>query len=129
MARSALAAAAVLAACGDGEFGSGRGTSPDGPKQIKVGDFPGLATVGTIVIVDISRAVKRTSASPAGFKAFDRACTHEGTAVDLSGSGFECSNHLSRFNNDGQVTQGPATSALKQLTTSYDPATDTLTIG
>jgi Rieske Fe-S protein len=129
MTRSALAAAAVLAACGDGQIGGTGGTSPTGPKQIKVSDFPALAAVGTIVIVDISRAVKRTAMSPPAFKAFDRACTHEGTAVDLSGSGFECSNHLSRFNNEGQVIQGPALTPLRQLTTSYDPATDMLTIG
>lgn len=125
--RSAVATATFLAACGDGRIGGTAITDPAGPKQIKVGDFPGLSTPGTIVLVDASRAVKRIDAST--FSAFSRSCTHEGTAVNLSGSGLSCPTHGSAFDNDGQVTAGPATRDLTRLVTAYDPATDLLTIG
>jgi Rieske Fe-S protein len=111
LAQSAVAAASVaLVACGDGQIGGPGITNPTTGKSIK-----GTAT----------------------FAAFSRACTHEGTAVNVvsGGASFLCPNHLSRFDNDGNPTAGPnGTSAstisrLSVLTTAYDPATDTLTIG
>jgi thiosulfate dehydrogenase [quinone] large subunit len=128
--QSALAAAtaAFLAACGDGDIGGGGAiTDPASSTTITVSAFPGLATVGTVVLVDGSRAVKRTGAT--SFVAFSRACTHLGFPVDLLGSGFLCNNHNSQFDNNGHVTAGPATRDLTQLAASYDPATDILTIG
>jgi Rieske Fe-S protein len=127
--QSALAAAtaAFLAACGDGQIGGSAITDPGGSTTITVAGFPGLATAGTLVMVDGFRAVKRTGTTT--FAAFSRKCTHEGFPVDLSGTGFICNNHGSRFDNNGQVTLGPASRDLTQLVTSYDPATDKLTIG
>jgi cytochrome b6-f complex iron-sulfur subunit len=136
LAQSAVAAASVaLVACGDGQIGGPGITNPTTGKSIKVADFPGLATVGALVTIDGQRAVKRTGT--ATFAAFSRACTHEGTAVNVvsGGASFLCPNHLSRFDNDGNPTAGPnGTSAstisrLSVLTTAYDPTTDTLTIG
>lgn len=130
LAQSAVAAAtaAFLAACGDGDIGGGGViTDPTSSIMITVSAFPGLATLGTLVLIDGFRAVKRTGA--ATFLALSRACTHQGTAVELSGSGFLCPNHGSEFDNDGHVTLGPADRNLPTLATSYDPATDTLTIG
>jgi Rieske Fe-S protein len=49
--------------------------------------------------------------------------------VDLAGTGFFCRNHGSEFDNNGTVTVGPATRNLTKLLTSYDPATDILTLG
>jgi Rieske Fe-S protein len=121
------AAAAFLSACGDGIIG---GTGPSGnlPQvKIKVGDFPGLASSGTLVSVDQFRVVKRTGTGT--FFALDRRCTHESTPVDPNSGGLLCSNHLSRFDSDGNVIQGPATRDLTTLVTSYDPGTDLLTIG
>ena len=124
----AAATAAFLAACGDGDIGAGGAiTDPASKTTITVSAFPDLATVGTIVLVDGARAVKRTGAST--FVAFSRACTHEGFPVDLQGTGFFCNNHGSQFDNNGNVTVGPATRNLTQLATSYDPATDVLSIG
>ena len=128
--QSAIAAttAAFLAACGDGDIGAGGAiTDPANKTTFTVSAFPGLATAGTIVLVDGSRAVKRTGAST--FIAFSRACTHQGFPVDLQGSGFFCNNHGSQFDNNGNVTVGPATRNLTQLATSYDPATDILSVG
>jgi Rieske Fe-S protein len=100
---------------------------PTGKVDVKVADFPGLATMGQLVLVDDKRAAKRIGAST--FVAFSRLCTHEGTPVDISGSGFICFNHGSQYDNDGQVVVGPATLPLPTLATSYDSATDILTIG
>jgi Rieske Fe-S protein len=127
--QSAVAAAAAwLAACGDGQIGGGGAiTDPGTSTTITVSAFPGLATVGTLVLVDGLRAVKRTGAST--FVAFSRACTHEGFPVTLSRSGFFCNNHSSQFDNNGHVTVGPATRDLTKLVTAYDPVTDILTIG
>ena len=115
------ALSSLFAACGDPV------EPPAGQVEVKVGDFPGLATMNKLVLIDGRRAAKRTGAS--SFVAFSRLCTHEGTPVDISGSGFFCPNHGSQFDNNGQVTAGPATQALQALTTNYDAATDVLTIG
>jgi hypothetical protein len=123
----AAATAAFLAACGDGDIGGVPLTDPSTRTTITVATFPGLATVGTLVLIDSLRAVKRTGT--ATFAAFSRLCTHIGYPLRLSGSGFFCDNHNSEFDNNGHVTVGPATRDLTKLATSYDPATDTLTIG
>lgn len=120
---AALAAvAALFAGCSTESF-----VDPTGTVSVKVSDFPGLATTNQIVLIDGGRAAKRTG--PSTFTAWSRACTHEGTRVNLSGSGFLCPNHGARFDNNGSVTAGPAPRALGTLPTSYDSATDTLTIG
>jgi nitrite reductase/ring-hydroxylating ferredoxin subunit len=123
----AAAAAAFLAACGDGQIGGGGVTGPIEPVLVTVTDFPGLATVGKLVNINAQIAAKRTGAST--FAAFSRSCTHQGTQIDLFQTGFFCSNHLSQFDNDGHVTVGPAARDLDKLVTTYDPATDKLTIG
>jgi Rieske Fe-S protein len=120
---AALAAvAAFFAACSPADL-----VGPSGSVDVKVSDFPGLATMNQLVLIDGSRAAKRTGAST--FAAWSRACTHEGTRVNLSGTGFLCPNHGARFDNNGNVTLGPANRPLVSLATSYDAATDTLTIG
>jgi cytochrome b6-f complex iron-sulfur subunit len=124
LARSAATAAvaALFTACvGDAVV------APTGTVEVQLADFPGLATLNQIVLIDGARAAKRTG--PTTFVAWGRACTHKGTAVNLSGSGFFCPNHGARFDNNGNVTAGPADRPLIALPTSYDPATDTLTIG
>jgi Rieske Fe-S protein len=96
------------------------------PITIKVSDFPDLATLNRFVKADGARAVKRTGTGT--FAAFGLACTHEGTAVNLvdNSTTFFCPNHESRFDNNGQVTVGPAAAPLESLVTSYDAATGML---
>jgi Rieske Fe-S protein len=125
--QSALAAAALLAACGDGQIGGGGTTGPIQSVTVTASAFPGLATVDTLVDINAQIAAKRTG--PATFVAFSRACTHEGTRIDLVQTGFFCPSHGSQFDNNGHVTAGPATRDLDKLPTTYDPATDQLTIG
>lgn len=117
----------VLSGCGDGTIGA------PFPSLIviAVADFPGLANVGQLVKVGEVHAAKRTGA--ATFDAFSMRCTHQGCVIDIvSGQSFDCPCHRSRFANDGSVINGPNTGEsigpLVKLTTSYDPATDQLTI-
>jgi len=51
------------------------------------------------------------------YRAFERACTHQGTSVDWqAGSGdFLCSNHGARFSATGQATMGPAVNPLRAI--------------
>jgi len=85
------------------------------------------------VPADSRVAVKRTG--PTTFLALSTTCTHEGTHLDIvNGSlSFECPNHGSRFDSDGNVTRGPnaagTVTKLPILTTSYSATTDILTIG
>jgi cytochrome b6-f complex iron-sulfur subunit len=131
-------AAALLAACGDGQISNPTvvrvpdGGVPGGGSTkivVDVSSIPQLATVGVLVQVPSAFiAAKRTGA--ATFDAFSMACTHEGFLVNITnGQRFDCPAHGSRFANDGSVLLGPATRALQKLPTSYDPATDQLTIG
>ncbi|HEX7939437.1 MAG TPA: Rieske 2Fe-2S domain-containing protein [Gemmatimonadaceae bacterium] len=132
------AAAAAIAACGDGRIsgvamkvttlgpGGGSGGGPDQVIAV-VGDYPGLATTGTLVMINNSYvAVKRTGATT--FDAFYMGCTHQGCLTNIVSNAFLCPCHGSRFDNNGAVTVGPATSNLTSLPTAYDASTDTLTI-
>lgn len=120
----------ALSSCGDGFVTSppSRPVLPAGPVVITVANFPGLATAGQLVALPGQAiAVKRVNAS--AFQAFSMICTHEGCLVGITNSQqFDCPCHQSRFANDGAVLRGPATRPLPQFTTSYDPATDQLTI-
>jgi len=137
-AAEAAGAVAILAACGDGQLAGppsiprvppGGGTSK---LTITVADFPGLATTNQLVMVGQFQAAKRTGADT--FDAFSMACPHAGCLIDIvNGATFHCPCHNSRFANDGSVINGPDTgehiNSLQKLPTSYDPATDKLTIG
>ena len=131
-ASAGLALGVIAGGCGDGDV-SGvasrrqAGERPDETVTIVVADFPGLAATDVLVKVSDYFAAKRTGAS--SFEAFSMVCTHEGCLTEIrSGQRFECPCHLSRFDADGSVINGPAERPLFNLATSYDPATDVLTI-
>jgi cytochrome b6-f complex iron-sulfur subunit len=67
--------------------------------------------------------VARTLAG--GFLAVSASCPHEGTNVKYNSSGndFYCPNHNAHFTNTGVVTQGPATSNLKEYKTTLTGTT------
>jgi cytochrome b6-f complex iron-sulfur subunit len=129
IARSAFAAAALAAleACGDGQIGAPT-TLTDGPFTIRLTDFPGLSTTGTLVDVSSSapdRAVIRTGATT--FAAFSRICTHQQCLTAVHNNRFECPCHGSVFRNDGAVVNGPAASPLLRLNVTVN-ADGTLTV-
>ena len=51
------------------------------------------------------------------YRAFERACTHQGTSVDWQAGSrdFLCPNHGARFAVDGLVTMGPANAPLRPI--------------
>jgi Rieske Fe-S protein len=138
-AAAGVAGLSMIASCGDGVVSgvgtlvdaSGVGGGGDGGGQkvvITVANFPGLAQDEVLVQVSSFFAAKRTG--PATFDAFSMACTHEGCLLGITnGQQFDCPCHFSRFAKDGSVVRGPATRSLQHLPTSYDSATDQLTIG
>ena len=137
--RSTLAVAGVAAlatGCGDGDIGGAATTQPlPTGLTLKVSTVPALATVGVLAFhpTDIRVAIKRTG--PTTFLALSTTCTHEGTRINIVNNAlsFECPNHGSRFDSDGNVTRGPnaagTVSKLPSLATSYNATTDILTIG
>jgi cytochrome b6-f complex iron-sulfur subunit len=69
-------------------------------------------------IVQNGVIVARTNTG--AFIAVAVACTHEGTAVRYvaASNSFSCPNHGAKFDASGNVTAGPATTALKKYNTS-----------
>ena len=129
-AAAATSAGLVVLACGDGVVSGIPPETiqlPTGPITIKVGDFPALATNGNLVMVLDSIGVKRTGTTT--FDAMSLFCTHQGCRVTItSNTQLDCPCHASRFDGNGAVLRGPADRALPRFTTSYDSATDILTI-
>ena len=128
--------AALATGCGDGDIGGSATTQPlPMGLTLKVSTVPALATVGVLAFhpSDIRVALKRTG--PTTFLALSTTCTHEGTRINIvnNAASFECPNHGSRFDSDGNVTRGPnapgTVTNLPTLATSYNAATDILTIG
>ncbi|WP_068159561.1 ubiquinol-cytochrome c reductase iron-sulfur subunit [Rhodococcus phenolicus] len=119
----AVAATAVLTACGssvgadsdggaaDGELAAAT-TAPPGPDAevvAGVADVP----VGGAVMIDGKRLV--LSQPVAGdFRAFVAICTHSGCNISgVEGDEIVCNCHGSRFRLDGTVAKGPAKRPLK----------------
>jgi cytochrome b6-f complex iron-sulfur subunit len=128
--------AAIAAGCGDGQIGGEGVTTPiiTGPISFEVSTVPQLAVVGELAFVPSNPgiAVKRTGADT--FLALSTRCTHEGTRIDIvnNSTSFECPNHGSRYDSNGNVTRQPQAAGsatnLPTFATQYDPVTDILTI-
>jgi len=134
LAKSALAAATLVVAeaCGDGQIGPRAITDIGGAITVNLSEFPGLATVGTLVDIGHERAVERTSATT--FRAHSKICTHEGCDVDIRNNRFECPCHGSIFAADGSVIRGPSVASapigpLPSLSVTFDAAAGTITVG
>lgn len=129
---AALTALALLqAACGDGQIG---GTGPDGTSGgtlvVTLSRFAALSAVGGVARVDGGRgtpvALVRTGAS--SFTALSLVCTHQGSTVNITGTGFLCPNHGARFSSAGVWQGGQVTSNLHSLPASFDAGTGTVSI-
>jgi Rieske Fe-S protein len=55
-------------------------------------------------------------------------CTHAGCTVRFAASGLSCPCHGSKFSLQGTVTRGPANRPLATFPTTFDPATNVVTI-
>ncbi|HEX5972820.1 MAG TPA: Rieske (2Fe-2S) protein [Gemmatimonadaceae bacterium] len=123
-----LAAAAALAACGAG--GSVTAPTLSGSTSIKVSDYPALASVGGVALVNVSGsplAIVHSDAST--YLALSRVCPHQGSIVNFTGNGFLCPNHGARFTETGTWVGGQPTTDMRSYPTSFDSTTGTLTIG
>jgi nitrite reductase/ring-hydroxylating ferredoxin subunit len=123
-----LAAMAALAACGAGTDA----TAPAVPanSEINLSDFPALANVGGVAMVSLGGApvaIVRTSSTT--FLALSRVCPHQGGIVQQSGSRFVCPVHGATFDLNGNWIGGQRTSSLHQYATSFDAATNIVTVG
>jgi Rieske Fe-S protein len=124
-----LAAIAALEACGS--LGTNDVTAPNVPSNttITVGNYPSLANVGGVALIDIGAApiaIVRTGSST--FIALSRICPHQGGTIGLSQNDFVCPVHGATFNLSGQWIGGQRTSNMHSYTTSYDATTGVLTI-
>lgn len=127
-----MAAAALLAACGDGQIGAGNplAADPGAGTVIRLADYPALAQVGGVARVNTSGgAVAVVHVSQGTYAAFSMRCPHQGTTVNITNGAFICPNHDARFNAAGQWTGGQRTSNLVSIPLTYDTAGGTLTLG
>jgi len=124
-----LAAGALLAACAAGGDATAPGTTLTSTTDIKVSDFPALASVGGVALVNVSGnplAIVRTSDTT--FLALSRICPHQGSTINPTGSGFYCPGHGAQFSSTGQWVGGQRTSNMRSYSTTYDAAAGTITI-
>jgi Rieske Fe-S protein len=85
----------------------GTAAAPAANVIAKTADVP----VGSGVIVD---KVVVTQPTAGVFKGFSSTCTHKGCTVDKIADGtIDCPCHGSKFNLDGSVAKGPATTPLE----------------
>jgi Rieske Fe-S protein len=127
--RSLLAAAAgFLAGCASG----GPTTSAPTPTTVRIADYPALASVGGIAVIDDGRssgvpwAVARTG--QATFVALSLICPHRGSTVQSLGTSFMCPVHGAQFSASGSWTGGQQTSSLSRYSVQYDSVAGTLTV-
>jgi len=64
--------------------------------------------------------------SASSFVAFDATCTHQGCPVSFVGNGFQCPCHGATYDENGQVTGGPAPAPLTKLPVSVVDGSVTL---
>jgi Rieske Fe-S protein len=82
--------------------------------QLRLADYPQLASVDSTVFVDVGlrRPLAVTMMAPGEYLVTSTECTHEGCALERSEEGFSCPCHGSRFSIEGDVERGPAQDPL-----------------
>ena len=119
--RALLAGACALLALGPSALPAAAQSAvrrlPDGRLSVRVRDVPQLGTVGGAVrigsVAGTPVAVARTG--PSSYRAFSLRCPHQGVVVTQTEQGWSCSAHGSLFEPDGDLTLGPATTALSRV--------------
>jgi nitrite reductase/ring-hydroxylating ferredoxin subunit len=127
--RTLLAAAAgFLAGCAAG----GPTVASLTPVTIHLANYPALANVGGIAVIDngysngVPWAVARTGQS--SFVALSLICPHRGGMVQSLGTSFMCPVHGAQFSGNGTWTGGQPTSSLGRYTVQYDATAGTLAV-
>ena len=122
----------LLDACGDGVIG-GSNTQLLGAVDFTVtlSAYPALANVGGIARINgTSSPVAVAHTATATYEAFSLICPHEGTTVNINGTGFLCPNHGARFDGSGNWVQSQQrTTNLKRIAVVYDATAGTLKLG
>jgi Rieske Fe-S protein len=135
MERTALAAlGTMMAACGDGIFGVQAlpfVALPSGTSfQINVADYPGLASIGAVITLNVQGvplAVGHTGAN--AFAIWSLVCPHQAHQVDPQpGGGFKCQGHNAQWNASGQWIGGQSTGNLTVIPSTYDPASNIISV-
>ncbi|MEO8000222.1 MAG: Rieske (2Fe-2S) protein [Gemmatimonadaceae bacterium] len=122
----------LIDACGDGVIGASNSQILGAVDfTVTLAAYPALANVGGIARITGTHspvAVARTGAST--FLGLSLICPHQGTTVNINGSGFVCPNHGARFDNTGAWVQSQQrTSSLTRVPVTYDATAGTLKLG
>ena len=125
-----LAAVAVALDGCSSLTGPGGGNAGGGPITVHLSAYPALSAVGGVARVDggsgSPTALVRSTATT--FTALSMICTHQGTTINIQGSGFTCPNHGAQFSKSGSWAGGQPASSLQSFTTTFDSAAGTVVI-
>ena len=119
---ASLFLATCLGGCSKSGDAAGMGNNPPPPSNIDFTldlnqpDNSNLGTNGGFIYKNGVIVARTTSGS---YIAVAMACTHQGTTVVFDGANnrFFCNNHGSSFSTTGAVNNGPASTNLKQYST------------
>lgn len=89
-------------------------------------EYSKLANAGGFIVLTSQKVIVARTAT--GFLAVQSTCTHANNPLEYNGSLFTCDLHGSKFKETGEVSNGPATTALKKYNTSYLANNNTLRI-
>jgi thiosulfate dehydrogenase [quinone] large subunit len=120
---SALALARRPSGTAGGAASPPPGSTTPGPSSTRAAGAGTVIAAAANVAVGSSKGFTTANGIPAyllhptpdTFVAFNATCTHQGCPVSYSGAGFQCPCHGSTFDQNGQVTGGPANSPLLKI--------------
>lgn len=89
----------------------------DGRLSLRVRDFAELKEVGSSMRIGSlkGKPVAITRTGPSAFIAFTLVCPHQGVTVVKDETGWVCKAHGSKFESDGALNFGPATTDLPRV--------------
>jgi len=135
------ALATLLESCGGGSGLTGSSgniqglpsitaSANNGTIALAVNSSSPLASVGSAAVLQYQSGYLLVARTAQGsFTALSAICTHAGCLISaMAGSDYVCTCHGSTFDMSGKVLSGPAPISLRQYPTSFDAASNTLTI-
>ncbi len=120
---------ASLAACG---ASLPTGASSFTPFSVSLAQYPALASVGGVAVVDYATsgvpvAIVRTADQ--AFLALSLVCPHQGVTVQVVSGGFYCPGHGATFSSNGTNTGGPTRANLRSYAVTYDAGAGKVQVG